>query len=192
MTRRELGLVALLLGIVWFAIHSAQRNSAAWAEWEETRDSVLAEAEAEARAAADATLRADSAEARAAAAQAMADELAERTRERVVEVRRVEVPVEAEPFVAPRDSIIDDLLVVVDSLSEANYQLAEANDELRMALFGLERTNAALQEVIADVPGPEPWWKPQLGAGVFVGLCTGNEVCSGAGLTLTWRIPWPG
>lgn len=190
MTRREIGLVALLLGIVWFAIHSTQRHSAAWAEWEETRDSVLAQAEVEAQAAADATLRADSAEARAAAAQAVADELATRTRERVVEVRRVEVPVAAQPFVAPRDSIIDDLSEENDSLRVANSALHEANNELRAALWGTQRSVAELRGVIDLVPGPKAWWKPELGAGMFVGLCTGNEVCAGTGLTLTWRIPW--
>lgn len=190
MTKRELGLLALLLGVTWYAIHSAQRHNAAWNEWEETRDSILASARVESRAAADATLRADSAEARAAAAQRVADELATRTRDRVVEVRRVEVPVEAEPFVAPRDSLIDELIVEADTLRAANSALREANSQLRLALGRTESVAAAYREVIEDVPGAEPWWKPQLGAGVFLGLCTGNEVCAGTGLTLTWRIPW--
>jgi len=190
MTRREIGLVALLLVSAFVVIRMDVADRRQWREWEETRDSVAAHVAAEAQAAADATLRADSAEARAAAAEAVADELAGRTRERVVEVRRVEVPVAAQPFVAPRDSIIDDLVVENDSLRAANGALHEANDELRAALWGTQRSVAELQEVIDLVPGPKAWWKPELGAGVFVGLCTGNEVCAGSGLTLTWRIPW--
>jgi len=190
MTKREIGLVALLLVSVFVVIRMDVAERRQWREWEETRDSVAAHVAAEAQAAADATLRADSAEARAAAAELVADELAGRTRERVVEVRRVEVPVAAQPFVAPRDSIIDDLIVENESLRVANSALHDANDELRSALFRTQRSVAELQEVINLVPGPKSWWKPELGAGVFVGLCTGNEVCAGTGLTLTWRIPW--
>ena len=190
MTKRELGILALLLGFVWFAARSEFAHRADWAEWEESRDSVAAYVAAEAQAAADAILRADSAEARAAAAEEVADELAGRTWERVVEIRRVEVPVAAQPFIAPRDSIIDNLIEENGSLRVAIGELQVANKDLRAALWKTQNSLEALQEVIADVPGPKPWWNPELGAGVFVGLCTGNEVCAGTGFTLTWRVPW--
>jgi len=189
-TRREFGLVALLLGLTWYAARSEFAHRADWAEWEETRDSVLTEVRAGSAAAASATLRADSAEARAAAAEEVADELGQRIRERVGEIREVEVPAIAAPFVQPRDEIIDDLIIENSALRQANAALRESTVILRTALTASQVSVAALKGVIEDVPGADDWWEPELGAGVFVGLCTGNEVCAGAGLTLTWRVPW--
>ena len=190
MTRKELGLLALLLAVTYVAINGSMRSTRQWDEWEETRDSVLVKARADSVVVAAAVSLSDSLGARAAAAILEADLRVGPIRDRVVVVRGVEVPTLVLPFIAPRDSIIDDLLVVNDTLRHAVTLLQDANGELRGALFDTRATVTELLEVIANVPGPAPWWMPSLGAGVFVGICTDNLVCAGTGLTLNWSIPW--
>lgn len=181
-------LVVVALGVVGFATYQSFRYDREYAEWNDRVESVLEQSRADSARAVAAVLQADSAERVATAAEARANELAERTRERVVEVREVEVPAEAEPFVAPRDSIIDELLVENDNLRTANAHLRVAVDTLRAALFRTQGTVRDLQVVLEERPGPRPVWQPEVGLGVFAGACTDGP-CAGVGLTATWRVP---
>lgn len=159
--------------------------------WEARADAAVAAASQEAARADRAITRADSLEQEADRLERVADSLGQRTRERVVEVREVEVPGYAAPYVAPRDSIIDDLIVENDTLRRANDTLREEVGVLQVALGRVTASNASLREVLEDRPRPTPWWLPSTGLGVFAGACSDGRMCSGLGITVSWRIPLP-
>jgi hypothetical protein len=91
-----------------------------------------------------------SAEARADSVQTFATERVRVVRERVVEVREVEVPASAQPFVAQRDSIIDELLVAVDEKDEAIEGYVTAAEFLRKQV-------TAWSEEMVDPTGGGRW-----------------------------------
>jgi hypothetical protein len=109
-------------------------------------------------------------------------------RERVVEVREVEVPAIAQPFVAQRDSVIDDLLVALDEKDEVIAEYVSVVEFLQRESASFELRGDSLEAVLEDRPGPKKWWMPEAGVGPFVGMCQGGGICSGVGLTLSWRI----
>lgn len=177
-----LAILAISIGYGFFYRHSRS-------EWETRVERTLNDAKAwEARAGVFRQL-AEQHEARAEAIDSKATERVRVVRERVVEVREVEVPAIAQPFVAVRDSIIDELLVVVDEKDEAIEEYVSVVDFLRRESASFEVRGDSLEAVLIDRPGPRKWWMPQTGVGGFVGMCSGGGVCSGVGLTLSWSIP---
>ncbi|MEE8608890.1 MAG: hypothetical protein V3S55_14895 [Nitrospiraceae bacterium] len=155
-------------------------------EWEARVESTLKDAEAwEAQAAVFRAL-AETHERRADSLDASATGRVRVVRERVVEVREVEVPAIARPFVAVRDSIIDELLVAVDEKDDAIAEYVSVNEFLRQESQKFEIRGDSLEAVLLDRPGPRKWWMPQTGVGGFVGMCSGGGICSGVGLTLSW------
>jgi len=184
------GLVAVLVALVAgaaLALSWQHRDRDVWegqvAGALATRDSLKAEAEA-------AILRAVEAEHRAHQSLAWADSVGQRARERVVVVRGVEVPAPAVPYTAPRDSIIDVLIAEADTLRQVVVTQEEVISYLRGAL-AMERASAVvLEDVLHERPGADPWWKPTVTAGAFVGACSNGRACSGLGVTVGWRIPW--
>ena len=157
-------------------------------EWEQDVQVALKDAEAwKAQAEVYETL-ADSATARAMRIDTVATERVRVVRERVVELREVEVPAIAQPFVAARDSIIDELLVVVDEKDEVIAEYVTAADFLRQQVGLMTMRGDSLVAVLDQRPGPRKWWIPSAGAGGFVGVCSGGGICSGVGLTFSWRF----
>ena len=175
-----IALVVLSVGYTLFYRHNRS-------EWESRVEAALTDAKAwEAQAAVFEKL-AGEAEARAEAVNTQATERVRVVRERVVEIREVEVPSIAQPFVAVRDSIINELLVVVDEKDEVIAEYVSVVDFLRKQSRKFEIRGDSLEAVLIDRPGPRKWWMPQLGAGPFVGMCQGGT-CSGVGLTLSWSL----
>ena len=118
--------VVLAVSIGYSFLYRHSRN-----EWEAEVKSVLEDAKVwEAQAKVFEELAA-SAEARAEAVNATATERVRVVRERVVEVREVEVPAIAQPFVAARDSIIDELLIAVDEKDDAIAEYVSVAEFLR-------------------------------------------------------------
>lgn len=182
--------VAAVVVLAFLAGAQAGDRSAA-KEWEARAMAATDSSRVAMAAVAEATAAADSAEARADAALARADSLGRRTPERVVEVREVEVPAYAVPFVAPRDSIIDDLLAENTALRVAEMERKAEVVSLRVALGRATASIASLQAVLDDRPRPAPWWRPSVGLGAFVGVCDNGRGCKGLGLTASWRIALP-
>lgn len=121
-------------------------------------------------------------EARADSIERDATERVRQVRERVVALRAVVTPDTCAPFVAPRDSAIDDALAAADTLGLA---LDEARLALRAkdSMIGVLRlSHDSLLAVVRERPKPRPKWKPSLG--VTVGACsTGEAPCAAVGLT---------
>jgi hypothetical protein len=100
----------------------------------------------------------------------------------------VEVPAEAIPFTAPRDSIIHDLLAIQDTLVLALTEQRSVAKRLRNVNAILVANVARLEGVLEAYPKPRSALWPTLGAGLFAGACSDLRVCSGAGITLTWKL----
>lgn len=180
------GLVVLLLILVWRDARRERERTG----WEDRVDSALVVADSLAGVAGEAEQRAREAESEAQRLGAEAASTERRARQRVVEIRVVEVPESAVPYTAPRDSVIDSLRVVVDQLHKVIELERVAKSELRRALGTSESGRRLLDSVLNDRPGPEPWWKPAVGVGPFVGVCN-TGVCTGLGFNLTWKVPLP-
>ena len=175
--------VALTVSVGYGLLYRHNRS-----EWEARVESTLKDAEAWKTQAMVFREMADSAQARAEVVNASATERVRVVRERVVEVREVEVPAIARPFVAARDSIIDELLVAVDQKDEVIAEYVSVTEFLRRESQKFEIRGDSLEAVLVDRPGPRKWWMPQTGVGGFVGMCAGGGVCSGVGLTLSWSL----
>lgn len=175
--------VAVAISVTYSLFYRHNRN-----EWESRVSIALKDADAaQAQAEVFEELAAE-AEARATALNVEVTERVRVVRERVVEVREVEVPAVAQPFVIPRDSIIDELLVVVDQKDEVIEEHISAAEMLRQQVGLLAVRGDSLVAVLEDRPDPRKWWVPQAGVGAFVGACTGGGICSGVGLTFSWRF----
>lgn len=182
-----MALVVMLALAGWFGWRHFQVAS----QWEREVQLALADAEAAGAARRAAEALADSLQQVAKQAEARADEAGRRARERVEVVREVEVPVYAVPFTAPRDSIIDDLVTENYELREVIISERAASASLRVALGRVTASEASLKAVLDARPGPAPWWRPSMGLGAFAGACSDGRMCSGIGLTMSFRIPTP-
>ena len=121
-------------------------------------------------------------EARADSIERDATQRLQQVRERVVALHDEVVPDTCAPFVAPRDTLLDEALAAADTLRVAL-------DETRLALGAKDSTIAALRTshdtLRAVVRDARRSWKPTLG--VTVGACTsGDFPCAAVGLT--WRF----
>lgn len=180
--------VSVLVAVVAISIGYGLWFGQSRSEWEIRVESALVDARAwEAQAEVYREL-ANSAEVRAEAVNVKATERVRVVRERVVEVREVEAPAIAQPFVAVRDSIIDELLVVVKEKDEAIAEYVSVVAFLRQESKAFELRGDSLEVVLEDRPGPRKWWMPKLGLGPFTGVCQGGGFCSGVGVTLSWSI----
>lgn len=172
-----------VLSIAYSLFYQHQRG-----EWESRVEAALDDAKVwEAQAEVFEAL-ADSAEARAEARDARAIERVRVVRERVVEVREVEVPAIAQPFVAVRDSIIDELFLVVAEKDEVIAEFVSVVDFLRREAGLFEIRGDSLEAVLIDRPAPRKWWMPKAGVGPFAGMCQSGGICSGVGVTLSWSL----
>lgn len=179
------GVIILLLVAVGYGLWHGRTVS----QWETRVESALEDARtAEAQAEVFGHL-AEVHEARATAFAASAAEQAQVVRERVVEVREVEVPAPCVSLVAVRDTIIDTSIVVVDRQAEAIVEYVAVAEFLRQRSMLFQMRGDSLEAVLIDRPGPKAWWMPETGVGGFVGVCAGGGVCSGVGITFSWSIP---
>ncbi len=158
-------------------------------KWETRVEVALTEARVQkARAETFAEL-ADSALAEIETAKGVTTERVRVVRERVVEIREVEVPAIAQPFVAARDSVIDELLVAFDEVDEILTGYVTVVEFLRQESWAYQVRGDSLEAVLVDRPRPRRWWVPQVGVGGFTGVCDTGGLCKGVGLTLSWRTP---
>jgi hypothetical protein len=143
--------------------------------------------------------RADYFRLRFQADSARADSLAENARERgrqvksrVAAVRAVVAPDTCAPFVAQRDSIIDEQDSVIGTWERAYDASLRAIGDLKLSNEALQVRGDTLAAALSARPKPRSRLIPSPGAGVFTGLCRdleGNvEPCYGAGVTLSWKF----
>lgn len=119
---------------------------------------------------------------RADSAEVAADELRAQVAARVAVVREVVVPDTCAPFVAVRDSLIDDALETADSYKAALDERVAEVVALRTAGRVLEESNDSLLAVLRARPKPRSRLIPSVG--VTVGVCsTGDAPCAAVGLT---------
>lgn len=156
------------------------RRASAWetraAQAEQTADAAIA--------------RADSAAAREIVYQVRVDSLTRiaedqgrRLRSRVDEVRAVVAPDTCAPFIAVRDTLIDDALRALGTWETAHAFQIVVNTELHVQVQALRLTADTLRSVLAARPKPRSKLLP--GIGPFVGACP-SGFCVGVGLT--WRF----
>lgn len=131
--------------------------------------------------------RADSAESRAAMFEARAEDLARtaveqgrRARERAEVVRVVEAPDTCAPFLAARDSVIDEALTAVETWEAAHAFQVAVNAELHVSIDALRVAVDSLNAVVASRPKPRSKLLPRVGP--FVGVCQNGAICAGVGL----------
>lgn len=105
-----------------------------------------------------------------------ADEVAVPARASVAKVkrRRAELPpvTDSAAAIAVRDTLIDTLVVAAERLDTALSIEKQRGDTLQNLVRRLDR----------------PWWKPEIGGGPFLGVCTSGKPCAGVGVSLTWRF----
>lgn len=184
-----LAAAALIVAVV-FALQTRWSDErAAWelqADQVRERSAELVEEAAEAAAAAarraiEAEAKADSAEAAREAAEAILTTLPP-------------VPAECEAVVAQRDTIfmeVIDTLVVSSDMYRQAWTIERARaDDLALLNGGLA-TQLAETVKLLDKRPKDRWWMPEVGAGVFAGICTTGQPCTGVGATLAWKVRLP-
>lgn len=126
---------------------------------------------------------------RADSASAVADSIAQEARARQPEIReRIRVVVDTLPPDTIRDPIIHDLLTEAEQWQAAYEWEVEAHAETRQALVLARASVDSLTALAHRVPDERSPWLPQVGIGLFTGVCSSGTVCTGAGATLSWRI----
>lgn len=180
-------LLVAAAALVFRVVRMSARYDAAEVAWNAKADSALAYAALESARADSAAQEADYFEAKAELNAKLADERGRAVRERVVEVRAVEVPDTCVTFVAPRDSLIDSAIEEADTWRAAYEDEHTANLWLHTANASLTAVNDTLTLTLQSRPKPRPSWMPRVGVGPFVGVCP-NGVCAGVGITLSWSI----
>lgn len=115
-------------------------------------------------------------------------EVAER---RLRDIESVSVPPECDSVVAVRDTIymevIDTLRVSSDQYRAAWLIERERGDSLELTADELATQLAANVKLLDNRP-KDRWYVPEVGAGIFAGLCTDGLPCSGVGATLSWEL----
>lgn len=128
------------------------------------------------------TLRADS-------ASAVADSIAHEARAKQPEIReRIRLVVDTLPPDTIRDPIINDLLVEAEQWQAAYELEVDAHADTRQALVLARASVDSLTALVNRVPDERSPWLPQVGIGLFTGVCSSGTVCTGAGATLSWKI----
>ena len=176
---------ALLLGGVLAVNHIVDKLNA---DWQARVDSVQTFADGE-------TARAEVLHSEASYLQAQADSLAALApvvdTMRIVEIMEVAVPDTCEVFVAPRDSVISELLQNNGLLREALATERTAAERLRAAYVSLEVAYDSVSAVLDDRPIQLPRFIPRVSMGAFAGICTDGQPCAGIGIGLTWKVRLP-
>lgn len=171
-------MVVAVLVTTFSAIRDRRERDAYEARAERTEqvaDSLLQLADSALASADEHTTRADSLEQEA-------DGLRAQVRARVAVIREVEVPDTCAPFVAPRDSALDDALAVADAYEAALEESVRAGAAKDVAIASLRVGYDSLATVLRARPKPAEWWKPTIG--VTVGACSNGDVpCAAVGLT---------
>lgn len=97
-------------------------------------------------------------------------------------------PAEAEPFTAPRDSVITAQQEHIETLSDALTAQREASGLLAAAEAEARAAADSLYAVLDDRPRPLSPLIPSLGLGATAGICTTGQPCVAVGLTLSWEV----
>lgn len=177
-------LIAVVV-VVAAAALSGYCVNAKFRAWNERVEAVEVFAEQEtARAAAEADTalvwreRADSI---AAAAESVAPII----RDRIIRVRE-----EAPPDPA-RDSLIDELVVEADQWRAAFKAERKAGLLLQGAYDRVLVVNDSLTTVLDARERPRSRWAPTFSVGLFAGICSNGQLCTGIGPGITFEIKIP-
>lgn len=192
------GVVVLAFGLLWYqgcqrdadtrfeqAAKAAEDSAAAW---KALADSAAAEADS-------ANVRRGRAEQRADQAEARADSIRVRSVEVRTRIVHVEVPAEAVPFTAPRDTLIAlltdenaELRTVVAEKDSALLEATMESDALRQANALLTQSVGVLEEALAMRPSRR-WWMPKLTVG-YAGIVDRQtrEIRDGPGVSVGWEV----
>lgn len=163
------------------------RSSAAAREWEAQAKMELARAEAAQEELEVLLVVVAEVQENADSTAAVARELGSRVMERVADVRERAAPDPVAP-VTVRDSIIDDLVLVVDTWEDAYEAEVKVSKLLRVTIGIQSVTLEGLTATLENRPTPRPRWIPSVSPGLFAGVCNDGRGCMGVGLTLSWRI----
>lgn len=158
------------------------------AAWQERARLALEQSEIDRQRAAEAVQRANEASALADRALLMADSL-RNVRATVIErIRTVEVPAEAVPHTAPRDTAIALLVAENDTLRAALDARRVEVAALRDANVVLQSNVARLEAVLKDRP-KERTWLPTLTVGYGATVSRQDRrIHDGPAVTIGWRI----
>lgn len=109
---------------------------------------------------------------------------------RIVRVRAeaVAAPDTCGPFIAARDSVIDELSMINGTLVLAHRQNQAALDTLSSAFEIVHGQVDSLAAVLRARPRPRSRLMPSVGAGPFVGMCGDLRPCAGVGVNLSWSL----
>jgi hypothetical protein len=160
--------------------------SARDAEWQERVEREMVRADL-------ALTAADSLTEEAASWEAIASGLAvEAATKDTVVIRMIEElpapPPDCEPFTAPRDSVIAVMEERHEDISAAFASQREASALLRAAEAEAHRAADSLAAVLDSRPRPLSPLIPEIGVGVFAGLCTTGQPCAGIGVGVQWKV----
>lgn len=174
----------LVIGTVTYGIHHRGERG----EWERRIQRVEGYAAAQTARALNDSLQADSALAVADSLRGVLHEQEQELRERVVVIREEVVPDTCDPFVAPRDTLIDDLLDQNEEWERVADTERQAATRWRSAYGTVRVVNDSLSAVLADRPQPKPWWIPSFGVGPYLGIDNNLKPSYGVAATLSWEI----
>ena len=97
-------------------------------------------------------------------------------------------PTDCEPFTAPRDSVIVVMEERHDNITAAFERQREATVLLRAAEAQAHRAADSLAAVLDSRPRPLSPLIPEVGLGIFAGMCTTGQPCAGIGVGLQWKL----
>lgn len=97
-------------------------------------------------------------------------------------------PPDCEPFTLPRDSVIIALQEQYGLATAAYRTERSASDQLRLAEAKARESSDSLLAVLADRPKPLSPLIPEIGVGLFAGLCTTGQPCAGVGVGFQWKV----
>jgi hypothetical protein len=177
-----LGAVAVVAAVLVLRSFLSARD----AEWQARVETEMVRAELALGEADSFAYQAALQEARADSAFALAEE-----RDTVI-IRMVEElpapPVDCEPFTAPRDSVIMVMEERHNDIRTAFEKEREAAALLRQAEAAAHRAADSLMAVLDDRPRPVSPLIPEIGVGVFAGMCSTGQPCAGIGVGVQWKV----
>lgn len=97
-------------------------------------------------------------------------------------------PPDCEPFTAPRDSAILVMQERHDNVASAFARERESNIRLRQAEAKAAASTDSLLAVLDSRPRPLSPLIPEVGVGVFAGICTTGQPCAGLGVGVQWKV----
>lgn len=172
-----IALLLAVLSLVQDYLHDRERN-----EWAQDRARIVESVAQRDAQIVTLMLRSDS-------VSAVADSIAREAASRQPVIReRIRTVVDTLPPDTIRDPIIHDLLRESEQWQTAYALEVDAHAATREALTLARVSVDSLTALVERAPEERSPWLPQVGIGLFTGVCSSGTVCTGAGATLSWRI----